>query len=135
MLDINALPAIPALDRAAIDAARSRQNRLTKPLGSLGRLEDLSIQIAGMTGQCPPSTEALDKAGIFVFAADHGIARCGVSVYPPEVTAQMVLNYVRGGAVINSLARQMGASLTVTDFGVDFDFPADLPIEHRKVRK
>jgi len=135
MLDLNQLPAIPALDRAAIDAARARQNRLTKPLGSLGALEDLSIRIAGMTGVCPPSTAALDNAVIFVFAADHGVARRGVSAYPPEVTAQMVLNYARGGAVINSLARQMGAKLTVTDVGVDFDFPGDLPINHAKVRK
>ena len=135
MLDHNNLPAIPPIDKATIDGARSRQDRLTKPQGSLGRLEDLSIRIAGMTGQCPPSTAALDNAGIFVFAADHGVARRGVSAYPPEVTAQMVLNYARGGAVINSLARQMNAKLTVTDVGVDFDFPVDLPINHRKIRK
>jgi len=135
MLDLNQLPTIPALDRAAIDAARARQNRLTKPLGSLGALEDLGIRIAGMTGVCPPSTDALGNAVIYVFAADHGVARRGVSAYPPEVTAQMVLNYARGGAVINSLARQMDATLTVTDVGVDFDFPIDLPINHAKVRK
>jgi len=135
MLDLNQLPVIPALDRASIDAARARQNRLTKPLGSLGALEDLSVRIAGMTGVCPPSTSVLDNAVIFVFAADHGVAKRGVSAYPPEVTAQMVLNYARGGAVINSLAKQMNARLSVTDVGVDFDFPSDLPINHAKVRK
>lgn len=132
MLDLKSIT-IPAIDTAALDAARRRQDRLTKPTGSLGRLEDLSIRIAGMTGVCPPA--ALDPAVIFVFAADHSVAARGVSAYPSAVTAQMVLNYAAGGAVINCLAKQMDAKLTVTDVGVDFDFPPDLPINHCKVRK
>jgi nicotinate-nucleotide--dimethylbenzimidazole phosphoribosyltransferase len=123
---------VPTLDAAAAESARQRQNRLTKPTGSLGRLEDLSIQLAAMTGHPLPQ---VDPAVVFVFAADHGVARNGVSAYPPEVTAQMVLNYVAGGAVINSLARQMEAKLLVADVGVDYEYPADLPILHRKVRR
>lgn len=123
---------IPAFDESAAKAAAERQNRLTKPTGSLGRLEELSIRLAGITASPLPR---VDPAVIFVFAADHGVARRGVSAYPPEVTAQMVLNYARGGAVINCLARQMDAKLTVTDIGVDFDFDADLPINHLKIRK
>ncbi len=122
---------IPPLNAQAMADARSRQNRLTKPNGSLARLEDLSIQLAGMTGTEIPD---IDPAVIFVYAADHGVAARGVSAYPPEVTAQMVLNYARGGAVINTLAAQIGAKLMVADVGVASDLPASLPILHRKVR-
>lgn len=128
----DALISIPTFQQTAANTARLRQDRLTKPSGSLGRLEELSIQIAGITAKSLPS---VDPAVVFVYAADHGVAAQGVSAYPAEVTAQMVLNYAAGGAVINVLARQINASLVVTDVGVAHDFPLSLPIGHRKVRR
>jgi len=127
-----AFPVIPAYDIAAAEAATQRQSRLTKPTGSLGRLEALSVQLAGITGSMSP---ALHPALIAVFAADHGVAAKGVSAYPTEVTTQMVLNYAAGGAVINALARSVGADLVVVDAGVAGDLPADLPVIHRKIRR
>src|SRR5512142_1544241 len=122
---------IPPLDEAAMQAARVRQDRLTKPRSSLGRLEELSIQLAGMQAAPFPSVE---RKAVIVMAADHGVALEGVSAYPPEVTAQMVLNFLHGGAAINVLARQAGARVTVVDIGVATDFPADLPgLVRRKV--
>ncbi len=106
---------IPPLDESAIQAARARQDQLTKPRGSLGRLEELSIRLAGMKAEPFPSVE---RKAVIVMAADHGVALEGVSAYPPEVTAQMVLNFLRGGAAINVLARQAGARVTVVDIGV-----------------
>ncbi|HSR33314.1 MAG TPA: nicotinate-nucleotide--dimethylbenzimidazole phosphoribosyltransferase, partial [Anaerolineae bacterium] len=86
--------------------AQTRQNLLTKPAGSLGRLEKLSVQLAGITGQALPK---VDRKAVIVLAGDHGVVAEGVSAYPSEVTAQMVLNFLRGGAAINVLARQVGA--------------------------
>ncbi|HEX9333878.1 MAG TPA: nicotinate-nucleotide--dimethylbenzimidazole phosphoribosyltransferase, partial [Anaerolineales bacterium] len=106
---------IPPLDETAMRAARARQDTLTKPRGSLGRLEELSIQLAGMKADPFPSVE---RKAVIVMAADHGVALEGVSAYPTEVTAQMVLNFLRGGAAINVLARQAGARVTVVDIGV-----------------
>lgn len=123
---------IPPFDQTAADAARARQDRLTKPTGSLGRLEDLTVRLAGIQGKTIPD---VDPAAIFVYAADHGVAGRGVSAYPAEVTAQMVLNYAHGGAVINTLAAQIGATLYVADVGVAGDFAPDLPIRHSKVRR
>ena len=94
---------------------------LTKPPGSLGRLEELAIGLAGITGQPRPS---MARRAIVVAAADHGVARRGVSAYPPEVTAQMVANFVRGGAAINVLADAVDASLIVVDVGVAGSIPA-----------
>ncbi len=109
------LQQIPLLDESAMQAARARQDRLTKPRGSLGRLEELSIRLAGMQANPFPSVE---RKAVIVMAADHGVALEGVSAYPPEVTAQMVLNFLRGGAAINVLARQARARVTVVDIGV-----------------
>lgn len=106
---------IQPLDNAAIQSARARQDRLTKPQGSLGRLEELSIQLAGMTANPLPSVE---RKAVIVMAADHGVALEGVSAYPAEVTAQMVLNFLHGGAAINTLARQANARVVVVDMGV-----------------
>ena len=103
-----------------MQAARSRQNELTKPAGSLGRLEALSIQIAGITGRARPT---LRRPAIITLAADHGIARQGVSAFPVEVTQQMVLNFLNGGAGINVLARHVGAEVIVADVGVAVDMP------------
>lgn len=117
----NIIRSIQPLDEPAMQAARSRQNELTKPPGSLGRLEALSIQIAGITGRPRPT---LRRPAIITLAADHGIARQGVSAFPVEVTAQMVLNFLRGGAGINVLARHVGAEVIVADLGVAVDLPA-----------
>jgi nicotinate-nucleotide--dimethylbenzimidazole phosphoribosyltransferase len=110
---------IPQPDAQAAEAARARQDSLTKPQGSLGRLEELSIQLAAITGQPIP---AIKHKVIITMAGDHGVARDGVSAYPPEVTPQMVLNFLGGGAAINVLARHVGARIVVVDMGVAYDF-------------
>lgn len=112
--------AIAPLDEAAMAAARMRQDQLTKPPGSLGRLEELSVWLAGVQGR--PLPQVRDSV-IVTAAADHGVARRGVSAYPREVTAQMVLNFLGGGAAVNVLARQVGARVIVVDAGVDADLP------------
>jgi nicotinate-nucleotide--dimethylbenzimidazole phosphoribosyltransferase len=109
---------IKPLDEEAMQSARIRQDALTKPRGSLGRLEELSIQLAGISA-CPlPSVE---RKTVIVMAADHGVTREGVSAYPAEVTTQMVSNFLRGGAAINVLARQANARVVVVDMGVASD--------------
>ena len=112
---------VAPLDEAAMADARARQDRLTKPRGALGRLEDLSVQLAGIAGVCPPPVPA--PAAVVVFAADHGVVAEGVTPWPQEVTAQMVANIVSGGAAINVLARAVGASVTVVDVGVATPLP------------
>lgn len=99
---------------AAAAAAQRHLDQLTKPPGSLGRLEELAVRLAAVRGAAP----TVDRPVIFTFAADHGVAAEGVSAYPQSVTAQMVDNFLAGGAAINVLARQAGASLVVADFGV-----------------
>src|SRR5215211_8912449 len=121
---------IQPLDNAAMQSARARQDRLTKPQGSLGRLEELSIQLAGMKADPSPS---MARKAVIVMAADHGVAMEGVSAYPSEVTAQMVLNFLRGGAAINVLAQQAGARVTVVDIGVAADFEPMPGLIRRKV--
>jgi len=100
-------------------AAKKHLDSLTKPAGSLGMLEDLAQQMAIITESKSPF---IDKKVIFTFAGDHGVTEEGVSAYPKAVTAQMVLNFVRGGAAINVLARHAGAEVVVVDIGVDHDF-------------
>jgi len=121
-------------DEAARAAARERQAALTKPEGSLGRLEDLSAWLAGVQGACP--TRPLERVRVVVFAGDHGIARAGVSAYPAEVTAQMVRNVLAGGAAVNVLARLAGAEVRFVDMAVDDDL-SDLPraVTEHKVRR
>jgi nicotinate-nucleotide--dimethylbenzimidazole phosphoribosyltransferase len=114
------LPSIQPLDQAAMSAVRTRQNILTKPAGSLGRLEELSIQLAGIARKNVPTMQ--DKV-IIIMAGDHGVVAEGVSAYPQEVTPQMVLNFLAGGAAINVLARQIGARVVVVDMGVAHDIP------------
>jgi nicotinate-nucleotide--dimethylbenzimidazole phosphoribosyltransferase len=106
---------IQPLDKSAMQSAKERQDMLTKPQGSLGRLEELSIQLAGIMENPLPSVE---RKAVIVMAADHGVALDGVSAYPPEVTSQMVLNFLRGGAAINVLTRQAGARVVIVDMGV-----------------
>ena len=112
--------------------AAARQARLTKPAGSLGRLEELTVRLAGMTGRIDPP---LREAVVFTLAADHGVAAEGVSAYPREVTAQMVLNFLRGGAAINVLAREVGARVVIADIGVDAELPPHPQLHAVKVRR
>jgi nicotinate-nucleotide--dimethylbenzimidazole phosphoribosyltransferase len=93
-------------------------NQLTKPVGSLGRLEELAAQYVAITQEFPPE---MPKSVVLTLAADHGVAREGVSAYPSSVTAQMVMNFLNGGAAVNVLAKQVGAQVRVVDMGVDSD--------------
>lgn len=124
------LPDIPSIDSTAASAAALRQTTLTKPLGSLGFLEELSVKLAGITANPKPT---FSKKGVIVMAADHGIAIDGVSAYPPEVTTQMVYNFLNGGAAINVLTRQANAKVTVVDIGVAHDFQNIPGMLHRKI--
>ncbi|SCL18014.1 nicotinate-nucleotide-dimethylbenzimidazole phosphoribosyltransferase [Micromonospora nigra] len=110
------IAAIRPLDESAMAAARELQGRLTKPAGSLGALEDLSVRLAGLAGVCPPPLP--EPAAVAIFAGDHGVHAQGVTPWPQEVTGQMVGNFLAGGAVVNAFARQAGASVTVVDVGV-----------------
>jgi nicotinate-nucleotide--dimethylbenzimidazole phosphoribosyltransferase len=123
-------PPIPPFDDEASQTARDRQALLTKPSGSLGYLEELSIQLAGITGNSRPHFR---HKGVIIMAADHGIALEGVSAYPPEVTAQMMMNFLNGGAAINVLARQANATVKIVDIGVAYDFNSMEGLIHRKI--
>lgn len=114
------LYSIKPLDEKAMAAARQRQNTLTKPHGSLGKLEDLSIQIAGIKKSAMP---AIENKAIITMAADHGVVSEGVALYPQEVTRQMVLNFLNGSAGINILAKHIGARVLIVDMGVNHGFP------------
>jgi nicotinate-nucleotide--dimethylbenzimidazole phosphoribosyltransferase len=107
---------IAPLDEAACADARARQDRMTKPRGALGVLEDVSVRLAGICGACPPDLP--EPVAVAVFAADHGVHAQGVTPWPQEVTAQMVQNFLAGGAVVNAFAAQVGADVTVVDIGV-----------------
>lgn len=107
---------LPEGDERAAQAARARQDTLTKPQGSLGRLEDLAIWLARWQGRTLPR---LDTVKIVVFAGSHGVTAQGVSAFPPEVTAQMVGNFANGGAAINQLAKSVGAKLQVLPLDID----------------
>lgn len=112
----DALATLPGPDAGAFNAARARQAQLTKPPGSLGRLEELACFMASWQGRERPR---LDRGRVAVFASNHGIAALGVSAYPPEVTAQMVANFRAGGAAINALAEAAGLELRVTALDLD----------------
>jgi nicotinate-nucleotide--dimethylbenzimidazole phosphoribosyltransferase len=122
---------IRPLDPDAMAAARQRQAVMTKPAGSLGLLEDLSIQLAGLAGSCPPPMP--EPAAVAVFAADHGVHAQGVTPWPQEVTAQMVANFLNGGAVVNAFAAQAGAEVVVVDVGVNADLDQVPGLLPRKV--
>ncbi len=123
--------AIRPLDAAAAAAARERQDRMTKPPGSLGVLEDVSVQLAGLTGECPPPLP--EPAAVAIFAGDHGVHAQGVTPWPQEVTAQMVANFLAGGAVVNAFAAQAGAEVVVVDAGVAADLEPAPGLLPRKV--
>ncbi len=121
---------IEAVDAVAQKAMAEHLNSLTKPPGSLGRLEELAIRLAGITGSISP---VIDPATVIVMAADHGVAAEGVSAFPAEVTPQMVHNFMTGGAAINVLTKVAQASVKIVDIGVNADL--DLPgLISRKVR-
>ena len=126
------IAAIPQPDAAAMRAAQERQDVLTKPQGSLGRLERLSIQLAGIMGTPRPR---ITHKVITVMAGDHGVVAEGVSAYPQEVTPQMVYNFLRGGAAINVLARHVGARVVVVDMGVAADLEPHPNLVDKKVAK
>ncbi|MET8779920.1 nicotinate-nucleotide--dimethylbenzimidazole phosphoribosyltransferase [Nocardia sp. NPDC004654] len=112
-------------------AAEQRQTQLTKPAGALGRLETLGNWVAACQGVCPP--KQFERARVVVFAGDHGVARHGVSAYPSEVTAQMVANFLAGGAAVNALAAVAGATVRVADISVDAE--TDPLVGKHKVRR
>ena len=124
-------PAVPEPDEEARQQAAARQRELTKPAGSLGRLEELGVWVAARQGVCPP--QPFQRARVVVFAGDHGVAEHGVSAYPPDVTGQMVQNFLTGGAAVNVLAANAGASVRVVDMAVNGDTPA--PVSGHKVRR
>jgi nicotinate-nucleotide--dimethylbenzimidazole phosphoribosyltransferase len=123
---------IQPLDAGLRETAQARLDRLTKPPGSLGRLEQLASSYVTMTGQLKPN---VPRGMVFTFAADHGVAVEGVSAYPREVTPQMVMNFLRGGAGVNVLARHAGVDVRVVDIGVDHDFGPVSGLLDRKIMK
>jgi len=123
--------AIEPLDEAAERAAREHHDRLTKPRGALGSLEDVAVRLAGIAGTCPAPVP--HPAAVAVFAADHGVHAQGVTPWPQEVTAQMVANFLAGGAVVNAFANQAGATVTVVDVGVAADLPPTPRLVDRKI--
>lgn len=114
----SALDRIKAVDPVKLVELQARINRQAKPKGSLGRLEEFARRYVAITGR-----EEIGKKVIITFAGDHGVVEEGVSAFPKEVTPQMVLNFIEGGAAINALARHAGAEVIVVDVGVDYDFP------------
>jgi nicotinate-nucleotide--dimethylbenzimidazole phosphoribosyltransferase len=131
---VNALPKLLSIvalpDPGAEIEVRRRLDQLTKPPGSLGRLEELAVRLSGIAGTCPPP---LRDPVIFTLAGDHGVVAQGVSAYPQIVTAQMVENFLRGGAAVNALARHAGARVVVADLGVASPLPPHPDLRDCKV--
>jgi nicotinate-nucleotide--dimethylbenzimidazole phosphoribosyltransferase len=123
---------IRPLDAKALGEAWERQKRMTKPAGALGMLEIISAQLSGLSRQCPPPIP--EPAAVAVFAGDHGVHAQGVTPWPQEVTAQMVANFLGGGAVVNAFASQVGAEVCVVDVGVAAELPPAAGLLPRKVR-
>ncbi|MFJ9865004.1 nicotinate-nucleotide--dimethylbenzimidazole phosphoribosyltransferase [Streptomyces sp. NPDC101165] len=123
---------IRPLDAKALGEAWERQKRMTKPAGALGMLEIISAQLSGLSRQCPPPIP--EPAAVAIFAGDHGVHAQGVTPWPQEVTAQMVANFLGGGAVCNAFANQVGAEVCVVDVGVAADLPATPGLLPRKIR-
>ncbi|MFP5070015.1 nicotinate-nucleotide--dimethylbenzimidazole phosphoribosyltransferase [Pseudonocardia nantongensis] len=125
--------AVRPVDDAARTAAAARLDRMTKPRGALGRVEDVAVTLAGIAGTETPPVPA--PAAVAVFAADHGVHAQGVTPWPQEVTAQMVANFLAGGAVVNAFARQLGAEVQVVDAGVAADLEPAPGLLPRKVAR
>ena len=130
MLSRETIGRIQPTDARLLAQAQARLDRLTKPIGSLGRLEELAARYVMITGEMKPK---VPRGVVFTFAADHGVTVEGVSAYPSAVTPQMVLNFLRGGAGVNVLARHVGIDVRVVDIGVAFDFEAAPGLIHKKV--
>jgi len=126
------LARIKPVDTQLLAQAQSRLDNKTKPPGSLGRLEEFARRVVAISGTSEPD---ISRKVVFTFAGDHGIVEEGVSLYPKEVTAQMVFNFLAGGAGVNVLARHVGAEVRVVDVGVDFDFGDTAGMIHRKVAR
>jgi nicotinate-nucleotide--dimethylbenzimidazole phosphoribosyltransferase len=126
------IASIKPINQDMLQQAQERLRNQAKPAGSLGVLESLGARLASIAGTLDVN---LRQKKVVVCAGDHGVAAEGVSLFPQEVTEQMVYNFVNGGASINVLARHAGAEVSVVDCGVNADFPADLPIFHKKVAK
>lgn len=126
------LERIQSLDPELFVKAQLRLDRLTKPQGSLGRLEEVAARYVMITGELKPT---VPRGAVFTFAADHGVTKEGVSAYPREVTPQMVLNFLRGGAGVNVLARHAGVEVRVVDIGVDYDFGSVPGLISKKVMR
>jgi nicotinate-nucleotide--dimethylbenzimidazole phosphoribosyltransferase len=132
MLLEKTLERIRPLDKSLEVEAQKRLDSLTKPQGSLGRLEELARRVSVIQGKVPPR---LGRKLLFVFAADHGITEENVSAYPKEVTAQMTYNFLRGGGAINILARYYGVEVELIDVGVDYEFSNVQGLHNCKVRR
>ncbi len=126
------LARIAPVDAGLLASAQARLDNKTKPLGSLGRLEEFGRRVAAISGNLAPR---LGRKVIFTFAGDHGVVEEGVSAFPKEVTPQMVFNFLNGGAGVNVLARHAGAEVRVVDMGVDFDFGGLPGLIDRKVAR
>jgi nicotinate-nucleotide--dimethylbenzimidazole phosphoribosyltransferase len=126
---IHAIPA--TLNQDAFTAAKDRLLNQAKPPGSLGIMEDISARLAAIKGAIDVH---LTNKRIITCAGDHGVTQEGVSLFPAEVTPQMVLNFAGGGASVNVIGKHAGAIVKAADIGVNFDFDPDLPIFHKKVR-
>jgi nicotinate-nucleotide--dimethylbenzimidazole phosphoribosyltransferase len=127
-----AVASIRPPDHEAMAAARELHARLTKPAGSLGQLEEVSIRLAGLARRCPPPIPV--RPVVAIFAGDHGVHAQGVSPWPQEVTGQMVANFLAGGAVVNAFARQVGADVTVVDVGMAGEVPAAPGLRSCRIR-
>jgi nicotinate-nucleotide--dimethylbenzimidazole phosphoribosyltransferase len=124
---------IPPLDEAVINEARERHTGLTKPPGSLGRLEGLGARLAGMAGECPPPVP--ENPAVLVCAGDHGVLGRGVSPWPQAVTAAMVGNFCHGGAAVTAFAKSVGARVSVLDVGVAGEMAGHPLLRAAKVRR
>ncbi len=129
---IDFLPTVPPLNRKTMEQARRRLDTLTKPSGSLGRLEEIAVWLAGVTGK---ARQRLPTKTVILMAGDHGVVQEGVSAYPQSATAQMVANFLRGGAAINSLARRAGAHVVVVDIGVAGDLAPHPDLKQKKIAR
>lgn len=126
------LERIKPVNPELLQQAQAKLDNKTKPPGSLGRLEEFARRMVAISGNLQPDTS---KKVIFTFAGDHGVTDEGVSLYPREVTSQMVFNFLNGGAGVNVLARHVGAEVRVVDVGVDFDFGDTVGMLHKKVAR
>jgi nicotinate-nucleotide--dimethylbenzimidazole phosphoribosyltransferase len=126
------IKSIKPIDQSFLEKAQNRLDSLTKPRGSLGKLEDFAKKVVAIKEELPPR---MKKKRIVTIAADHGVAEEGISAFPKEVTRQMVINFLRGGAGINVLSRHVGAQVVVVDIGVDHDFGDVEGLIIRKIRR